>query len=484
MSSNFGFLQELLSTVADTSRTLLPRALFAGDDKRGLQALVEALMSQRGEASGMVIANQLLRHYVELDDDLRRVFFQYIAEKLKPDKDKVLAAIAAYEADPGEATLIALQDAVESPRQEFFRRLNMAPGATAEIVAMRKDLIAMMREDPALGSIDRDLGHLLQSWFNRGFLVLRRIDWQTPAAILEKIIAYEAVHEIDGWDDLRRRLEPADRRCFAFFHPSLVDEPLIFVEVALTTSAPDTIGSLLRPRDPEHRDGEEPTTAVFYSISNCQEGLRGVSFGNFLIKQVVEELSKEFPALTTFVTLSPVPRFADWLARMRTETGPEALLGEDDRLALEQLDVPGWHNDAAVVAALRETVMALAATYFLEEKGRGDRPVDPVARFHLGNGARLERINWLADLSPRGLREAHGLMVNYLYVIKDIERNHEAFANEGTVAASRAVRGLLRGRLRRSTRRAAPAAEPPAALLPKPDEERVEATADPSTDLR
>ena len=248
MSNNFGFLQELLNTVADTSRGLIARRLFTeADAKQGLQAHVDALMKGQGEATGMAIANQLLRHYQLLDRAMRVVFFKYLGEVLKPDPDEVKAAVAAYEAEPSDANLLRLQEAVDSPRQEFFRRLNMAPGATAQIVQMRKELLDFIREEPSLQPIDRDLFHLLQSWFNRGFLVLRRIDWQTPASILEKIIEYEAVHEIDGWDDLRRRLNPADRRCFGFFHPSLIDEPLIFVEVALTDHVAEDIQSLLAP---------------------------------------------------------------------------------------------------------------------------------------------------------------------------------------------------------------------------------------------
>ncbi len=459
MSNNFGFLQELLNNVADKSRTLLPRRLFAeAEGQRGLQALVDALMSGQGEASGMAIAHQLLRHYDELDPELRLVFFRYVAEVLKPDRDDVLAATAAYQADPSDKSLAALQDAVESPNQEFFRRLNMAPGATAKIVAMRKELFDFMRQEPSLAGIDRDLHHLLQAWFNRGFLVLRRIDWQTPAAILEKIIAYEAVHEIDGWEDLRRRVEPADRRCFGFFHPSLVDDPLIFVEVALTDNVSGDIASLLEPVE-EDMDGApaSPTTAVFYSISNCQEGLRGVSFGNFLIKQVVDELSKEFPSLNTFVTLSPVPRFAGWLNDIQAE-GPESdRLSVAEREALGRLNAPQWWEDEDTSEELRDTLTTLAAKYFLEAKGRGGKPLDPVARFHLGNGARLERINWRADLSPRGLKQSHGLMVNYLYDIPAIEANHEAFANEGTVAVSREVKGYLKTRGKAADRKKLPA---------------------------
>jgi malonyl-CoA decarboxylase len=296
--------------------------------------------------------------------------------------------------------------------------------------------------DEALAFVDRDLMHLLASWFNRGFLVLRRIDWQTPAAILEKIIEYEAVHEIQGWDDLRRRLDPADRRCFAFFHPSLIDEPLIFVEVALTRDMPNDIQSLLREAPKNGEAEEKPTTAVFYSISNCQDGLRGISFGNFLIKQVVEELVKERASLRTFVTLSPIPQFARWLARTADQSD-DALVNELERERLHLLDDPEWiytYGNESV----RPTLLRLAAHYFLEAKNSDGYPIDPVARFHLGNGARLERINWQGDISAKGLREAHGLMCNYRYELKDIEKNHEAYENEGVVAASRHVHGLLK----------------------------------------
>lgn len=448
MSSNFGFLQELLNTVADTSRTLLPKRLFSEvDGQRGLQALVDALMSGQGEASGMAIANQLLRHYDDLDQDLRLVFFRYLEKVLKPDADAVRQAASAYQSDPSESNLAALQDVVESPKQEFFRRLNMAPGATAKIVSMRKELLQYLGDNPELRQIDRDLHHLLQSWFNRGFLVLKRIDWQTPASILEKIIQYEAVHAIDGWDDLRRRLEPADRRCFGFFHPSLVDEPLIFVEVALTDGVTGDIASLLRPYDEHDADVQSaPTTAVFYSISNCQEGLRGVSFGNFLIKQVVDELSKEFPSLSTFVTLSPMPRFASWLEDAAKAQSNGDGLTKDEVEAIGRLQELNWWENDVIADDMRDVLTRLAAKYMLEAKGPAGFPIDPVARFHLGNGARLERINWMADLSARGLKQSHGMMVNYLYDIREIESNHEAFANEGTVAASRVVKGYLKAR--------------------------------------
>jgi malonyl-CoA decarboxylase len=326
---------------------------------------------------------------------------------------------------------------------------------------MRRDILRLPKGEPGIAAVDSDLAHLLASWFNRGFLVLRRIDWQTPAAILEKIIAYEAVHEIQSWEDLRRRLDPADRRCFAFFHPSLVDEPLIFVEVALMGESPGSIQSVLNEKRKAAPETAPPTTAVFYSISNCQEGLRGISFGNFLIKQVVEELAREQPQLKTFVTLSPVPHFARWLDRVMADDAA-GIVTEADRVALQVLADPGWAEESDEEGP-RATVLALAAHYFLLAKSGDSRPVDPVARFHLGNGARLERINWLGDVSEKGLREAHGLMVNYRYDLKEIERNHEAYANDGEIAASRAVRSLLRPvpKLR---------AKPETKLLPVPAE--------------
>ncbi|MBU2581745.1 MAG: malonyl-CoA decarboxylase [Alphaproteobacteria bacterium] len=441
---NTSFLQELLNAVAEQGRALLPKSLFGDEPEKGMQALVDALVSGRGEASGVAIAQQILKHYQLLGAEEKRAYFRYLAAApvLRPDADAVLDAAEGYVSHPSDAALATLQAAVDSPRQEFFRRLNLAPGATAEIVAMRRDLLRLPKDDASLAAVDNDLRHLFYSWFNRGFLVLRRIDWQTPAAILEKIIAYEAVHEIKGWDDLRRRLDPADRRCFAFFHPSLVDEPLIFVEVALG----DEITGAIEPVLNEERKAEplrEPTTAVFYSISNCQEGLLGISFGNFLIKQVVEELVRELPSLKTFVTLSPVPVFARWLDRVRGEDAEE-LLSEEDRKVLARLRDPEWADRHGEDEALKDTVMALAAHYFMRAKSDRNKPVDPVARFHLGNGARLERINWLGDASDKGLRQAHGLMVNYRYEIKDIEKNHEAYANNGTIAASRGVKSLLR----------------------------------------
>jgi malonyl-CoA decarboxylase len=439
---NVSFLQELLNSVAEQGRQLLPRSLGGADREDNIAELATALVSNRGEASGVVIARELLRRYRELDMKARIEFLRFLARTMQPDPAMVAAAARAFLSGENTGSMVALQRAVESPRLEFFRRLNLAPGATAQIVAMRRDLLEA--RDPSLRVVDSDLQHLLMSWFNRGFLVLRRIDWQTPATILDKIIAYEAVHEIQGWDDLRRRLDPADRRCFAFFHPSLVDEPLIFVEVALMEDIPESIGSVLKEAPKDDDDVEKPTTAVFYSISNCQEGLRGISFGNFLIKQVVEDLVKEQPSLKTFVTLSPMPNFAEWVRKALADRSSAELVSDAERERLEILSDPHWTESTRVAEALKPVLLRLAAHYFLVAKTADGRPVDPVARFHLGNGARLERINWLGDTSAKGLAEAHGLMVNYRYEIRDIEKNHEAYANDGTVAASRQVHGLVK----------------------------------------
>ena len=436
---NVSFLQELLNTIAEQGRQLLPRSLAWLDRTEDIGELAHGLVSGRGEASGVAIASEILSRYRALDGEDRRAFLMFLARTMEPDAEEVERAANAYLSAPGAATVATLQRAVESPRLEFFRRLNLAPGATAAIVAMRRDLIEA--REPALAPVNRDLMHLLSSWFNRGFLVLRRIDWQTPAAILDKIIAYEAVHEIQGWEDLRRRLDPVDRRCFAFFHPSLVDEPLIFVEVALSDAIPDNIQLLLGEQSKSIAT-QEPSTAVFYSISNCQEGLRGISFGNFLIKQVVEDLVKERPSLKTFVTLSPVPDFADWLADILSED-TSALINYAERAQLAALVDTNWVF-ANGADNLKPLLLRLAAHYFLRAKLDNGRPVDPVARFHLGNGARLERINWLGDTSAKGLREAHGLMCNYRYDLREIEKNHEAYENEAAVTASRQVQALLK----------------------------------------
>jgi malonyl-CoA decarboxylase len=442
---NNAFFSDLLISISERGRTLL-RRVGPSDDKPSAADLIElceALLSGLGEASGTAMAREVLDRYRHLDGTERLSFFQTLASNYGPEREKLAKAIKAWRTQPNNADASDLHFASEPRRQELIRRLNRAPGGTGDLVAMRADLLDLMNDHKSLAALDRDVVHLLSSWFNRGFLVLRRIDWSTPANILEKIIRYEAVHEIRDWNDLRRRIDPVDRRCYAFFHPALLDEPLIFVEVALTEAIPGAIAPLLA-EDRKLVEIERARTAVFYSISNTQRGLGGISFGNFLIKQVVEELRRELPKLEDFVTLSPVPGFMPWLKK-----ASDLPISEDERRLLEPLNTPDWWINPELESQLRAIVEPLAAYYFLKERNAKGRPIDSVARFHLGNGARLERINWLGDTSPKGLRESAGIMVNYLYRLEDIEKNHEAYANQGTVAASSSVRKLLKGEGRR-----------------------------------
>lgn len=441
MASTISFFTDMVQTIADRGRILVGRPREGLRSARDLAGLAEEILSGRGEASGVARSRDLLELYAAAPPETRRAFLKRLAADFGPVPARVEAAIEAYRAGPTPLTARALHEAAEPRRQELLRRLNRAPGGTLALVRMREDLLPFMAEDPALADVDADFAHLFNSWFNRGFLTLRRIDWTSPAHVLEKIIAYEAVHAIQGFEDLRRRLAPSDRRLYAFFHPALVDDPLIFVEVALTRDIPGAIRPILEAGHAAI-PAAEATTAVFYSISNCQKGLAGISFGNFLIKQVVEELRRDLPGLRTFVTLSPVPGFTAWLARERAAEA-SAFLTFEDRTRLDAaLDLGTALDEGGgdLQALLRE----LVATYLIRAKTPGGRPVDPVARFHLGNGARLERIHARADLSPRGIEGAAGFMVNYLYDLDAIERNHEAFAERGEVAAASDLRRLAR----------------------------------------
>jgi len=413
-------------------------------DAAEFESLAQSLLSGQGEASGVALATRLLDAYGALPEVARTAFFDLLLQRFGVDPAALKRAIADYERRPDGETALRIHRAAEPRRQELIRRMNLAPGGTQQLVRMREHLLAAMREQPGLAVVDADFRHLFASWFNRGFLVLRRIDWATPAHVLEKIIRYEAVHAITSWESLRLRLEPADRRCFGFFHPALDSEPLIFVEVALTQEVPDGIGPLLqadRSPVPPHR----ATTAVFYSISNCQTGLRGVSFGSFLIKQVAEDLRRELPTLDTFVTLSPMPGFCRWLAAARR--ADNSVLPAADRVALRDIDDPGWHLQPA--KALREALTRAALRYLFDAKDDAGMPRDPVSRFHLGNGARLERLDWLGDVSVNGLAQGAGFMVNYLYDLDAVERNHETFANQGDIVASAGLRRSHRNAVER-----------------------------------
>jgi malonyl-CoA decarboxylase len=440
---NTTFFSEMLQSIADRSRALIKRERRepAHERSAGLIELCEDLLSGRGEASGVALAQEILARYGEMTTGPRIAFFESLGRTFGHDQPRIDRAIAAWRQSPSDATAADLHAASEPRRLELFRRLNLAPGGTAALVRMREQLLDAMDHRDDLAVVDNDFVHLFSSWFNRGFLVLRRIDWSTSASILEKIIRYEAVHEIRDWADLRRRIDPPDRRCYAFFHPALVDEPLIFVEVALTRAIPGAIAPILSDK----RDPVEPkraTTAVFYSITNCQRGLTGVTFGHFLIKQVVEEVSRDIPSVGTFVTLSPAPNFAEWLNRERAKSG-SAVIDDADREALAALDKDGWWRAPATAERMREPFLRAAAWYYLRARNGRSLPVDAVARFHLGNGARLERLDWLADASERALKQSYGLMVNYLYDLDYIERNHEAYAQHRAVVAASAVTRLV-----------------------------------------
>ena len=377
-----------------------------------LGRLLHTLISERGEATGATLARRAVALYRGLDEAGRLRIFDVLAREFSPDRDAVLAAAHAYHAEPSAAHLATLQRVAEPPRQEVFRRMNMAPGGTATLVQLRRDLLEAIREHPELAAVDHDLTHLLSSWFNRGFLELKRIGWDTPAATLEKLIEYEAVHEIRGFPDLKRRLE-RDRRCFAFFHPALPGEPLIFVEVAFVNEMPAAVAPILA-LESAVGDPRQARYAVFYSITSCQAGLKGISFGNFLIKQVAEDLHAELPNLKSFATLSPIPGLRRWAqARLAGR------LPADNEL--ERL-----------------------AAWYLTREWRDGHALDAVARFHLGNGARLERINTAADASTKGVAQSFGLMVNYVYDLAEVERNHEEYVNRHRTVCSGAVDKLAR----------------------------------------
>ena len=377
-------------------------------DQRPLSELAHELVSTRSETRVLTLAREILSRYHLLDAAGKARFFSDVAQQLNLDPTRVRETLFDYERSPSRRTYRAYAEAAEPKRQEFIRRLNQMPGATEQLVKMRSDLLALATQDPNIDALDLDFLHLFSSWFNRGFLVLRPINWQSPAHILEKIIAYEAVHAIQNWDDLRRRLEPTDRRCYAFFHPSMPDEPLIFVEIALTQGIPNSIQSVLS-QDRTPLLTQEADTAVFYSISNCQSGLMGVSFGNFLIKQVAADLALGLPNLSTFVTLSPIP------------------------------DLSKWAEKNAIVPCDTLSPSEVAATYLLDVKNSAGHPLDPVARFHLGNGAIIHAIHEGADTSDKGIAQSYGTMVNYLYDFDVVEKKHEMFFNKRLISATSTV---------------------------------------------
>jgi malonyl-CoA decarboxylase len=436
-----------------------PRPELSGEDMVRLrEQMLSCLDARGGEVTARARAADLGRTYLLLDASGRERFLRLLASEFDVDHGEVERCcgelLRAEDPIARAAAERQLRDALEPPRIKLLRQFNALPEGVKFLVDRRAELMRLGRHDALLRGLEDDLRRLLANWFDIGFLELQRIGWESPAALLEKLMAYEAVHEIRSWGDLKNRLE-ADRRCFAFFHPRMPDEPLIFVEVALVAGMASNIGPLLDEAAPVG-DPQDADTAIFYSISNCQQGLAGISFGDFMIKRVVDALAADLPRLKVFATLSPVPGFRAWLTR-EAAAAPGSLLLPSERTAIEEIDPaaktqdlpallehPDWHTNPQLSAALREPLLRLCARYLTRERARSGRALDPVAHFHLSNGARVERLNWLGDISEKGLEQSAGIMVNYLYRLAEIEANHEAYRGEGRVVTSTAVRNLAR----------------------------------------
>nr|WP_029008553.1 malonyl-CoA decarboxylase [Azospirillum halopraeferens] len=448
-----------------------PRANLPREDADRLKAQMQACLETRGgEVSARARAAQLGRTYLALDAEGRRNFLMILARDFDVDRAAVDEAVEAFhraDADPVERGRAerALRRALEPPRLNLLTQFNGLPEGVKFLVDLRAELLGMAAREPLLQALEDDLKSLLRHWFDVGFLEMRRITWDSPASLLEKLIAYEAVHEIRSWQDLKDRLD-SDRRCFAFFHPRMPNEPLIFVEVALVQGMSDNVQALLDPSAPVCDPGAADS-AIFYSISNAQKGLAGISFGNFLIKRVADGLAAEFPNLKTFATLSPIPGFRRWLDGELAARGDDLLPPAERERVAEHLVMsgpaeagpgilesalarPDWPDDEGLCKALRAPLMRLGARYLLNARASGGsggtpRARDPVAHFHLSNGARMERLNWLGDRSAKGIAQSCGLMINYRYRLNEIDANHEAYRGEGKVNASSSLRSLTRG---------------------------------------
>lgn len=457
-----GRLKSAWRDIAGSARDVLagsPRPELSGEDTRRLRERLRACLEGRGgEVAARARAADLGRIYLALNQVGRERFLRLIAEEFDVDHGAVGAAadrlLDSVTLADREAAEQGLRHALEAPRVRLLTQFNALPEGVKFLVDMRAELIELARGDRILAGIERDLKALLRSWFDIGFLELRLITWNSPASLLEKLMAYEAVHEIRSWTDLKNRLEP-DRRCFAFFHPRMPDEPLIFVEVALVHGMADNIHALLDETVPVI-DPHAANTAVFYSISNCQRGLAGISFGDFLIKRVVDDLAAELPHIKVFTTLSPIPGFRSWL-EVRLAAEEETMLSAAERKTIAELTEGragkglsglladgSWHEYPAIVDAVKTPLLRLCAHYLLVEKAANGRALDPVEHFHLANGARLERLNWLADRSVNGQQHSYGMMINYVYRLDKIEENHQSYNESGLVTASTAIKSLAR----------------------------------------
>ena len=431
-------LKEIISSIADAGKKLFIKKDFKKNDLESIINLCDDLISNKGAAFGITVARDITELYQTLSIENRLLFFKKINEKYKPSFTRVNEAIDAYKTSQNEKTLSDLFKVSEGKRRELFRRMNMAPNGTSSIVALREDLLKTLEDHKDLRALDDDLRHLFRAWFNPGFLKLEKITWDTKAAVLEKIIKYERVHQMKDMNELKRRLGE-DRRFFSYFHPALEDEPIIFVQVALTKGLGKSIQELMKPSIGDQKKND---TATFYSISNCQEGLSRVTLGNFLIKRVVYEIQEELPNIKNFGTLSPIPGFADWFSYLKDSKIKSILanLSDQDLSFLKSQDLK--IGDGRIIAN-KEAIIKLVSHYIINEKNEKGLPINDVSRFHLGNGAIVDDIIINANISEVGFKRSYGIMVNYLYELKNIEKNHEDYVNNKKVILSDKLKKYL-----------------------------------------
>jgi len=421
--SKFSFFSNLVDTLFDKkNRKKNFSFLFEKKQNKSLLEYIENVNDAKGEISALSYSEELLDYLSQCDHKTLVSFFEYLEKDYDLEINSIEEVLKNYNKKKEYNFYKDIKKISESKRSEIFRRLNSTQHGTINLVKLREKLLDLLDKYPNFRKIDFDLSSLFKDWFNRGFLILKPIDWETPANILEKIIEYEAVHQIKSWDELRSRLEPDDRKCFAYFHPAMEDEPLIFIEVALTKNIPAKINEILDPNRLMIKS-QEATTAVFYSISNCQKGLQGISFGNFLIKQVAKDLQNNFENLSKFVTLSPVPGFSKWLK------------SNDTILSNKMYNKLSTNKIQKSEAILNENILK----YFFISNRIDNLPNDPVARFHIGNGAILERINFLSDTSEKGLEQSLGFMVNYFYNLEEVEINHEKYVVDKKINTSKSL---------------------------------------------
>ncbi len=429
-------LKKIISSIADAGKKLFKTNLKQ-NDLDSIISLCDDLLSNKGIVFGITVARDITNLYQSLSNENKLIFFKKINERYQPNYKDVNDAINNYQKSQNQKNLSNLFNLAEGKRRELFRRMNIAPNGTSIIVKLREDLLKFLEQNKDLTPLDQDLRHLFKAWFNPGFLKLEKITWKTKALILEKIIKYERVHQMRDMNDLKRRLGE-DRRFFSYFHPALEDEPIIFVQVALTEGLGKSIQEIMKP---DTVKGKKINTATFYSISNCQEGLARVTLGHFLIKRVLYEIQEELPEIKTFGTLSPIPGFTEWFA-YQDENRIKRIIN-NERIDLSFLKSPNLKIGETKIIENKDYILKLVAYYLINEKDKNGFPIGDVTRFHLRNGASIEDIVLNANVSEAGYRRSFGVMVNYLYELKDIEKNHEEFVNKKTIIYSNKIKKYL-----------------------------------------